>query len=60
MLLIICGENVSLFHIFTFIPKKLVDISFMNFHSIHVHSIHVHSIHGYEVIHKNMEPFHHE
>ena len=39
ILLIIYVEKVSLFHIFTFIPEKLLCLpAFTSFHSIHVHT----------------------
>ena len=57
ILLIICGENVSLFHVFTFIPKKLLRLpAFMRFHRIHVYTL-AKNFHGCKVICKNVNFF---
>ena len=57
ILLIIQGEKVLLFHIFTFIPKKLSWLPvFTSFHSIHVQKL-AKKFHGCEVIHEKCEAF---
>ena len=40
ILLIIRGEKVMLFHVFTFIPEKTFAVTtFMSFHSIYMHTL---------------------
>ena len=57
ILLIIRGEKVLLFHVFTFIPKKLSWLPvFTSFHSIHVQKL-AKKFHGCEVIHEKCETF---
>ena len=57
ILLIIRGEKVLLFHIFTFIPKKLSWLPvFTSFHSIHMQKL-AKKFHGCEVIHEKYETF---
>ena len=51
ILLIICVEKLSLFHIFIFIPEQTFTVN--SYHSIHVQKL-VKKIHGCKVISKNV------
>ena len=53
-------KKVLLFPVFTFIPKKPLQLpAFISFHSIHLH-IFVKNFHGCKVIHEKREIFHHK